>query len=307
MYSALSAEVSPVKQFNDQEHSSQETAQKSIVYKSDQQPDRYKDILQISSYIPKDNSKNCTCGSCPACLGKFKDDDNLSKFKKNNPGSVDEAVESPKSDKSLSVEEKEEIQQLKKRDQEVRTHEQAHVSAGAKNAQYEYETGPDGKRYATGGHAEIETSKGDSPESTISKAQQIKKAALAPSNPSSQDRKVAAEAEAMIAQAQKELRTKAQKKSIEPESEKINSQMEQNVFLKDQQENQSQVSTGNENGSKDEIINKIQDAVKPDDQFSALAPFSSSQLKDITQNYSRLNKLQMKSDPFKGASLNVRA
>lgn len=307
MYSALSAEVSPVKQLNDQEHSSQETAQKSIAYKSDLQPDRYKDILQISSYIPKDNSKNCTCGSCPACLGKLKDDDNLSKFKKNDSGSDEEAVESSKSDKSLNNKEQEEVQQLKKRDQEVRTHEQAHVSTGAKNAQYEYETGPDGKRYATGGHAEIETSKGDSPESTISKAQQIKKAALAPSNPSSQDRKVAAEAEAMIAQAQKELRTKAQKKSIEPESEQIDSQIEQNVFLKGQQENQSQVSTGNVNGSKDEIINKIQDAVKPDDQFSALASFSSSQLKDITQNYSRLNKLHMKSDPFKGASLNIRA
>jgi len=43
------------------------------------------------------------------------------------------------------------------------------------------------------------------PQATIKKAQQIKRAALAPKDPSSQDRKVAAEASKMEAKARQEL------------------------------------------------------------------------------------------------------
>jgi hypothetical protein len=71
---------------------------------------------------------------------------------------------------------------------------------------FTYETGPDGKRYAVGGEVQIDTSpvKGD-PQATIQKAQTIRRAATAPSNPSSQDRAVAAQASKMEAQARQEL------------------------------------------------------------------------------------------------------
>lgn len=305
MYSALSAEVSPVKQFYDREYSNQESDNKPVSFKADLQPDRYKDILQLSSYIPPDNNANCNCGSCPACMGKLKDESGSANLHREKGQNSKENSASLKSDEASSDSDKEKIQQLKSRDQEVRTHEQAHVSAGAKNAQYEFETGPDGKRYATGGHAEIETSKGDSPESTITKAQQIKKAALAPSNPSSQDRKVAAEAEAMIAESQKELRSKALKQGGVAEDKPFNSQIDQNIYLKDQQEPNPQASTKKEVGLSAEINKKIQEAVKPDDQFSVLAPFSSSQLKDLSQSYSRLNKLQINNDSRNGTNLNI--
>ncbi|MFW5960018.1 MAG: putative metalloprotease CJM1_0395 family protein [Chitinivibrionales bacterium] len=104
-------------------------------------------------------------------------------------------------DKVLTQEEKREVEKLKRKDREVRAHEQAHVAAGGSlvkgGASFEYQAGPDGKRYAVGGDVSIDTSavKGD-PAATIRKMQRVRKAALAPAKPSGQDRKVASEAAA---------------------------------------------------------------------------------------------------------------
>ena len=101
------------------------------------------------------------------------------------------------------------IQKLRSRDQEVRAHEAAHRSAGgafASAPSFQYETGPDGQRYAVGGEVSIDTSpvSGD-PQATLAKAETIVHAALAPAHPSSQDRAVAQQAEATAAQARIEL------------------------------------------------------------------------------------------------------
>ncbi len=110
----------------------------------------------------------------------------------------------------LTPEEEKQVEELKKRDREVRRHEQAHKAAAGKNAtggpSYDYQTGPDGKRYAVGGEVQIDTSsvKGD-PEATIRKARNIKSAALAPQDPSSQDRQVAAEASRIDQEARQEV------------------------------------------------------------------------------------------------------
>ncbi|WP_022851968.1 putative metalloprotease CJM1_0395 family protein [Limisalsivibrio acetivorans] len=109
----------------------------------------------------------------------------------------------------LTQEEQQKVDELKKRDQEVRTHEMQHKTAGApytSGPTYEYENGPDGKRYAVGGSVDIDTSEieGD-PQATIEKAQKIKAAATAPAEPSSEDRAVAAEASAMEMRAKQDL------------------------------------------------------------------------------------------------------
>lgn len=105
--------------------------------------------------------------------------------------------------------EQRQVEELKARDQEVRTHEQAHVAAAGPlyrgGPNYTYRTGPDGNRYAVGGNVQIDTSEGATPEETITKAQQIRRAALAPQEPSSTDRSVAAKASRMEAQARAEL------------------------------------------------------------------------------------------------------
>lgn len=103
-----------------------------------------------------------------------------------------------------------EIKELKKQDAEVKKHEQAHkAAAGAyyvSGPHFEYKVGPDGKRYAVGGNVKIDTSEvPNDPEATIKKARQIKRAALAPADPSSQDRQVASDASRMEQQAMQEI------------------------------------------------------------------------------------------------------
>lgn len=117
---------------------------------------------------------------------------------------------SSSSDKQLTEEEQKQIDELKARDREVKTHEQAHIAAGGSyvkgGATYDYQTGPDGKQYAVGGSVNIDTSPVDGdPEATIAKAQVVIKAALAPAEPSGQDQKVASAARQMMSEARKEL------------------------------------------------------------------------------------------------------
>lgn len=115
-----------------------------------------------------------------------------------------------KSEQELSPDEQREVRELRQRDMEVRAHEQAHVSAGGqfvtKAPSYDYDTGPDGRRYAVGGEVSIDTSPvpGD-PAATMEKAQVVQRAALAPAEPSPQDQQVASEARRMEAQARGEL------------------------------------------------------------------------------------------------------
>jgi len=116
----------------------------------------------------------------------------------------------------LSAEEVRELAELKQRDREVKAHEQAHISGGGSyvrgGAQYEYEKGPDGKNYAVGGEVQIDTSKvsGDS-EATLRKMQTIQRAAMAPANPSPQDRRVAAKATQLENNARLEILTQRYK------------------------------------------------------------------------------------------------
>ncbi|MBE6442136.1 MAG: catalase [Desulfovibrio desulfuricans] len=122
----------------------------------------------------------------------------------------------------LSPEAEAQLRELKQRDAEVRAHERAHMAAGGQyvsgGPHYTYQKGPDGRQYAIGGHVDIDVSAvpGD-PEATQQKAEQVRRAATAPGQPSGQDRQVAAEAAAMSAEAardvQKEHRREAEEAS----------------------------------------------------------------------------------------------
>ncbi len=110
----------------------------------------------------------------------------------------------------LSKEEQAKVQQLKIRDLEVKAHEQAHLSAAGTlaigGASFTYTNGPNGVRYATGGEVSIDTSAvNEDPAATIRKADAIRRAALAPATPSSQDQLVANNATAMAEMARTEL------------------------------------------------------------------------------------------------------
>lgn len=100
------------------------------------------------------------------------------------------------------------IQELLQIQNKVIVHEQAHMSAGgelAGGASYTYTTGPDGKRYISGGEVSISTPAVKEPEEKIRVMAKVQAAALAPADPSPQDMRVASSASAQEAQARMEL------------------------------------------------------------------------------------------------------
>jgi len=101
------------------------------------------------------------------------------------------------------------IRELTLRDSEVRAHEQAHSAIGgqyAGSASYTYQRGPDGVNYAVGGEVAIDVGVVDGdPQATLEKMQLVQRAALAPAEPSSQDRQVAALAAQQANQARAEI------------------------------------------------------------------------------------------------------
>ena len=160
---------------------------------------------------------------------------------KNNPESKDNknTLESESSKltkkavEELSKEDQAKIQQLKRRDLEVKAHEQAHLSAAGSlavgGASFTYTSGPNGVRYATGGEVNINSSPvNDDPAASLRKADAIRRAALAPATPSSQDQLVASRATAMaetartelIQQTQEEQTSKKESNEIEESEEK---------------------------------------------------------------------------------------
>lgn len=134
-------------------------------------------------------------------------------------GITDQQTSPTSAGQELTPDDQKEVTRLRKRDAEVKQHEQAHKAAGGAYAgapQYEYETGPDGKRYAVGGSVSISTSavSGD-PAATVRKMEQVIRAALAPAQPSGQDRSVASSAQAKIARARAEMQAERQPEESE--------------------------------------------------------------------------------------------
>lgn len=142
-------------------------------------------------------------------------DDSVSERDEPNKESNEEtAAENTQKDtsgnnKELQADELKQIQQLQNRDREVRTHEQAHSSVGGNLAgapNLSFTTGPDGQRYAVSGEVSIDVSSvPNDPAASIRKFELVQRAALAPANPSSQDRKVASQAASSAVQSRSEL------------------------------------------------------------------------------------------------------
>jgi len=135
----------------------------------------------------------------------------------------------------LTDAEKAQVEELKKIDREVRAHEQAHKNVGGQYAgsiSYEYQVGPDGQRYAVGGEVPIDVSpvEGD-PEATVRKMEIVIAAALAPAEPSAQDRAVAAQARNIKNQAQAEIPSQAEELQQADEEETSNIVLDIQEFI----------------------------------------------------------------------------
>ncbi len=133
------------------------------------------------------------------------------------------AAGSKKSSGELSSDEQKEVQKLQSADREVKAHEEAHITAGGSlvrgGASFSYSRGPDGKDYAVAGEVQIDSSEvPDNLRATISKMQQVRAAALAPKNPSGQDRAVASSASAAESKARAELAAKTSENIASPDA-----------------------------------------------------------------------------------------
>ena len=148
----------------------------------------------------------------------------------------------------LTEEEQQKVKEMKERHEEVRVHENAHKSAGGQYAAaptYTYETGPDGKRYITDGEVSIDIGEEKDPQATIEKMQVVKRAAMAPAEPSGQDRKVYQEANQKEAAARQELaedKKEEAKEKQEKAKEALNGQSDKSADTK----NKSQGTKSNE-------------------------------------------------------------
>jgi hypothetical protein len=124
-------------------------------------------------------------------------------------GSISQGAPDEEGADGLTDAERRKVRELQARDRQVREHERAHQVAGgqfASSPTYRTVTGPDGRSYAVGGEVRIDTSVvPNNPEATIRKLQIVKRAALAPQEPSSADRAVASEAEQKILRARAEI------------------------------------------------------------------------------------------------------
>ena len=105
---------------------------------------------------------------------------------------------------------KQEIRQLEMTEQEVIKHEQAHKSVGGSltgPVSYTYTDGPDDRRYIYGGEVPINVKEGSTLEETLKILKRVHEAALASSDPSSQDLRVAASAVSQMQQVRGEIAT----------------------------------------------------------------------------------------------------
>lgn len=174
----------------------------------------------------------------------------------------------PKTDLELSEEERQILKELKARDAEVRAHEQAHLAAAGPYAngapKYDYQTGPDGKQYAVGGEVSIDTSPvpGDL-EATVRKAQTVKRAALAPRDPSPQDIKVAAQAAQLEAQARLEAKAeKVEEKEEATETEDGTTSIEEN------NESNANSESDNDSGASNPFARRVTNRFNPSSSTS---------------------------------------
>lgn len=127
---------------------------------------------------------------------------------------------SPNGEQTLDASAQRELEYLKSTDRAVRAHEQAHLNAAGSLASgpatYVLKRGPDGSNYAIAGEVPLQMKKGQTPEETLALARRIQAAALAPAQPSADDRAIAAAAAQMAVEAAAELAQRSNVKAARP-------------------------------------------------------------------------------------------
>jgi len=116
---------------------------------------------------------------------------------------------SPDPERGTNAEERQRLRELRARDREVRSRETAQDAVAGRLApgspRFQYEIGPDGRRYAVSGGVNVRIPPTANPEDSIQVARQAFRAATAPSTPSVHDRVVARQATSLLNVARQRL------------------------------------------------------------------------------------------------------
>ena len=166
----------------------------------------------ISSVRGRDSSTNET-GENDSAVGQPAEQDGSAPIQaqpnENAQRSDNESKQQARNQEQQQQQDLELVRSLSQRDSEVHAHENAHSAVGgqyAGSANYTYQRGPDGINYAVGGEVSIDVGViSGNPRATLEKMQLVQRAALAPAEPSSQDRRVAALASQQANQARAEI------------------------------------------------------------------------------------------------------
>jgi hypothetical protein len=167
---------------------------------------------EITPVFGNENSANKTGSSEKGTDPRSVQEGSASIQDQSNENSERSEIESKQQDRIQEQQQQQDlklIRSLSQRDREVQAHENAHSAVGgqyAGSANYTYQRGPDGVNYAVGGEVPIDVGiiQGN-PQATLEKMKLVQRAALAPAEPSSQDRKVAAIAVQQANQARAEI------------------------------------------------------------------------------------------------------
>jgi|MDSW01.1.fsa_nt_gb hypothetical protein len=116
----------------------------------------------------------------------------------------------------MTLEEANQLKRMESKADKVVAHESAHALVGGTlmlgGPAYQYEVAPNGETYEVSGQSRIDMSPvAGNPQATVAKMQQVKRAALAPLNPSGADRVVASQADQLENRARKVMKEKADK------------------------------------------------------------------------------------------------
>lgn len=156
---------------------------------------RYIVGAEVLIITPKDAAEHASSGGAPKNSPLFRKPADTS----GSPGTRSHGRRDENSDV---------IKELEQTEREVIAHENAHKAAAGRfggPVHYSYTTGPDGKRYISGGEVPIHTPATNDPEEALRNARQVMSAALAPGDPSSSDIAAAAGASAIAASARARL------------------------------------------------------------------------------------------------------
>lgn len=204
------------------------------IYKTEASKNESNNLTDLNTYSQNDEAATASISAKAL---------ELYNAEQNTNSNSEEQASNNSNKEELTQQEKQEVAELKTTDAEVKAHENAHKAAAAglrtSAPNYEYETGPDGKKYAVAGDVNISYQTSSDPEVNLKNAQQLKAAALAPAEPSSQDRKVAMKAEREIAKARQEIHEEELKKEKEADGNNNSSNIE------------------NKNSEKTEVSNEI--------------------------------------------------